>query len=156
MDYLDPELLRTFLEAIDAGGVMRAAARVGRTRSAVSLQMQRLQQAVGQPLFHKFGRKLELTEAGEMLVGWARRLLGLNAEALAALRNTRSLERVRLGAPQDIVERWLPPVLARFSKAHPELELELLCASRSRERLRVSASATPKCTFSPRGRLPSR
>jgi DNA-binding transcriptional LysR family regulator len=70
---LELSLLRTFLEAIDAGGVMRAASRVGRTRSAVSLQMRRLENRVGRPLFQKVGRRLELTPAGEALNGSARR-----------------------------------------------------------------------------------
>ena len=126
VEHLEPELLRTFLEALDAGGVMRAAARVGRTRSAVSLQMRRLQQTVGRPLFRKVGRKLELTPAGESLATWARRLIALNDEALAALREQDAPELLRVGAPQDVMERWLPPVLARFAAAHPAVRLELL------------------------------
>ncbi|HET9954084.1 MAG TPA: LysR substrate-binding domain-containing protein [Polyangiaceae bacterium] len=128
-EHLDPDLLRTFLQAVDAGGLMRAAPRVGRTRAAVSLQMARLQAAVGQPLFRKVGRQLQLTPAGEALAGWARQILALNERALAAIRHTQTLERIRVGAPQDVVERWLPQVLAQFSKAHPHVRLELVVGS---------------------------
>jgi DNA-binding transcriptional LysR family regulator len=126
VEHLEPELLRTFLEALAAGGVMRAAARVGRTRSAVSLQMRRLQDSVGRPLFRKVGRRLELTATGEELATWARRLIALNDQALAALRGEQAPELLRVGAPQDIMERWLPPVLARFSATRPAIRLELL------------------------------
>jgi len=126
VEHLDPELLRTFLAAVEAGGVMRAAARIGRTRSAVSLQMQRLQESVGRPLFHKVGRKLQLTPTGEALNGWARRILTLNDEALASLRDVAAPELLRIGAPQDVVERWLPPVLARFAQKFPQTRLELV------------------------------
>jgi DNA-binding transcriptional LysR family regulator len=124
-DHLPPDLLRTFLAALDAGGVMRAAPRVGRTRSAVSLQMRRLEDVVGRPLFRRAGRRLEPTPAGEALAGWARRLLRLNDEALAALRDQTPPEVIRVGAPQDVAERWLPPPLARFARAHPHVRLEL-------------------------------
>ncbi len=126
IEHLEPELLRTFLEALSAGGVMRAAPRVGRTRSAVSLQMRRLQEAVGRPLFRKVGRKLELTPTGEALATWARRLVALNDEALAALRGEEAPELIRIGAPQDVMERWLPRVLGRFVAARPAVRLELL------------------------------
>jgi DNA-binding transcriptional LysR family regulator len=126
VEHLEPALLRTFLEALAAGGVMRAAPRVGRTRSAVSLQMRRLRQTVGRPLFRKVGRKLELTAAGEALAGWARRLIALNDEALAALRGQDAPELLRLGAPQDVMEGWLPRVLARFTATRPAVRLELM------------------------------
>src|SRR6516164_4726672 len=100
--HLDPELLRTLVAAVDAGGLMRAAARVGRTRSAVSLQMRRLQELIGRPLFRKVGRGLLLTATGEELLGYARRLLQLNDEALASLRAESPPELVRVGAPQDV------------------------------------------------------
>ncbi|HTU60897.1 MAG TPA: LysR substrate-binding domain-containing protein, partial [Polyangiales bacterium] len=96
------------------------------TRSAVSLQMQRLQDSVGRPLFHKVGRQLQLTPTGEALSGWAQRILTLNDEALASLRDVSVAELIRIGAPQDIVERWLPPVLSRFAAKYPDARLELL------------------------------
>jgi DNA-binding transcriptional LysR family regulator len=123
--HLDPELLRTLVAAVDAGGLMRAAARVGRTRSAVSLQMRRLQELIGRPLFRKVGRGLLLTATGEELLGYARRLLQLNDEALASLRAESPPELVRVGAPQDVAERWLPAALGRFARAHAQARLEL-------------------------------
>jgi DNA-binding transcriptional LysR family regulator len=139
-DHLDPELLRTFLAAVDAGGLMRAAARVGRTRSAVSLQMRRLQELIGRPLFRKVGRGLQLTSTGDELVGYARRLLQLNDEALASLRAESPPELVRVGAPQDVAERWLPAALGRFARAHPQARLELR-VDHSRALLELARSA---------------
>jgi DNA-binding transcriptional LysR family regulator len=126
MDTLfDLDVLRTFLEAVDSGSLARAAARVGRTPSAVSLQMRRLQELVEPPLFRKAGRGLALTPGGELLAGYARRLLALNAQALAALREEPPPEVLRVGAPQDVAERWLPAALGRFARGHAELRLEL-------------------------------
>ena len=122
---LDMDLLRSLTLAIDLGSFARAAERVGRTQSALSLQMRKLEEQAGQTLFHKQGRSLALTPAGELLLGYARRLLELNDEAIAALRG-RALEgEVRLGLPSDFAENWLPGVLARFARAHPSVRIDV-------------------------------
>ena len=121
----DLDVLRTLVFAVDLGGFARAARRVGRSQSAVSLQMSRLEDQAGQPLFAKAGRSFAVTAAGEQMLGYARRLLALNDEAVAALRGTQLTQTVRLGLPADFAETWLPPILARFTRGRPEVRLEV-------------------------------
>ena len=82
---LDPDLLRTFVTIVDAGGFTPAARQVHRTQSAVSMQVRRLEETLGQALFQREGRGVQLTPDGEALLGYARRLLRLHDEAVAAL-----------------------------------------------------------------------
>jgi len=121
---LDMDVLRTLAVAMDVGGFARAAERLGRSQSAVSLQMRRLEDRVGRPLFRRRGRLLGLTEAGEVVLGYARRILALNDEAVAAARGIAIEGSVRFGVPQDFGDSWLPGVLARFGRAHPQVHIE--------------------------------
>src|SRR3954452_3923708 len=116
---LNVEFLRTLVTANDLGGFNRAASRLGRSQSAVSLQMQKLEETIGQPLFRKEGRGLGLTETGDMVLCYARRILELNDEVLATTRGRAIHGAVRFGVPQDFGDAWLPGVLARFNRAHP-------------------------------------
>ena len=119
------ELLRTLVAIVDAGGFGRACDRVCLSQSAISLQIKRLEEQVGQPLFAKSGRKMALTEAGQVLVDYARRILALNAEAANALQGKLIEGTVRLGAPQDIAEDHLPAVLQKFSVSYPRVRLQI-------------------------------
>lgn len=132
---LDMDVLRTFVAGIDLGGYARAAARLGRSPSAVSLQLRKLEEQVGQPLLLKRGRGLALTEAGEVLLGFARRLLDLNDAALAAVRSPALSGEVRIGLPQDFAETRLPAALSRFARLHPGLRVSarVACNARLRE-----------------------
>ncbi|MFY7838108.1 MAG: LysR substrate-binding domain-containing protein [Novosphingobium sp.] len=123
---LDLTLLRSFVTVIETGSVLRAAARVGRSQSAVSMQLQRLEADVGRPLFHREGRTLKPNAAGEELLVHARRLLRLSDEALASLRGPDQAGLVRLGVPEDYAAFLLLPVLERFSQAHPLADIELI------------------------------
>ena len=105
---LDLETLRALTMAIDRGGQGQAASELGRTPSAISLQMKRLQQDIGAPLFRKDGRGLSLTEAGEIAVSYARRMLALNDELLNRVRGASLTGSVRLGCSQDFAETVLP------------------------------------------------
>lgn len=120
---LDMDVLRAFVAGIDLGGYARAAARLGRSPSAISLQLRRLEDQVGRPLLRKHGRGLAPTEAGEILLAFARRLLDLNDAALAAARAPAVSGAVRLGLPQDFAETPLPEALARFARLHPEVRI---------------------------------
>jgi DNA-binding transcriptional LysR family regulator len=120
----DLDVLRTLVFAVDLGGFSRAAARVGRTQSAVSLQMRRLEELAGERLFEKAGRSFAVTTAGERMLGYARRLLALNDEAYAAVRDTELVLPVRLGLLPDFAETWLPPILASFVRSYPAARLE--------------------------------
>ena len=121
----DIDLLRTFVTGVELGSFARAADRLGRSPSAVSLHLRRLEDQAKRPLLHKRGRGLVPTEAGEVLLGYARRLLALNDEAMDTLREESVAGTVRLGVPQDFAEGVLPPVLARFAVAHPGVRIEV-------------------------------
>jgi len=122
---LDMDVLRTLVVANDLGGFAKAANRLGRTQSAISLQMKKLEEQVGKPLFKKNGRGVGLTDAGDILLSYARRILVLNDDAVAATRGVAVEGTVRLGLPQDLAERWLPPILSHFHRTHPHIHLEV-------------------------------
>jgi DNA-binding transcriptional LysR family regulator len=121
---LDMDVLRTLAVAMDIGGFGKAAERLGRSQSAVSLQMRRLEERVGKPLFRREGRGLALTDAGEVVLAYARRILALNDQALTAARGIAIEGTVRLGLPQDLGETWLPAVLAEFNRTYPAVVIE--------------------------------
>jgi DNA-binding transcriptional LysR family regulator len=121
----DLETLRSLVALSDLGSLARASRRIGRTQAALSQQMRRLEERAGQPLFSRDSRRLVLTEAGQVMLGYARRLLALNEEARQALRHTGVSGEVRFGASQDFGEAWLPPVLAQFRKAYPGVHFEV-------------------------------
>ena len=118
-------LLRSFVAVIDCGSIQLAAARVGRSQSAVSMQIRRLEEDVGRPLFQREGRNLRPNPAGEDLLLHARRLLRLSDEALASLRHPEAAGVVRLGMPEDYAAHLLAPTLARFAREFPLAEIEL-------------------------------
>ena len=122
---LDLDALRTLTMADDLGGFSHAAARLGRTPSAISLQMKRLQEAVGVPLFRREGRKTLLTEQGEIALRYARRVLELNDEMLDTLRGASQSGSLRIGFAQDFVDAILPQALARFTAMYPLIQLEV-------------------------------
>jgi DNA-binding transcriptional LysR family regulator len=122
---LDMDVLRTLVTAETLGGFNRAAAQIGRSQSAVSQQLRKLEEQVGEPLFRKQGRRAALTDAGEILVRYARRILDLNDEALAAVRGAALEGLVRFGVPGDLAETWLPAALGRFKRAHPGTRVEV-------------------------------
>lgn len=125
MKNLDPDLLRTFVAIAETGRFGLAAVRVGRSQSAVSLQIKRLEEVTEQKLFRKVGRLTQLTSAGEMLVGYARKLLALNAEALNVLADDALRGTVRFGMVQDFADSALPDVLGRFAQAYPSVRLDV-------------------------------
>ncbi|MBE1160208.1 LysR substrate-binding domain-containing protein [Dyella acidiphila] len=125
---LDLDVLRSFAAGIELGSFARAADRLGRSTSAVSAQLKKLEEQAGTPLLRKAGRGMALTEAGEVMLGYARRLLELNDEAVSAVRGGQLEGRVRLGLQEDFGESVLPEVLGRFRRAHPKLRVEVQLA----------------------------
>jgi DNA-binding transcriptional LysR family regulator len=121
---LDMDVLRTLAAARRLGGFARAAEAVGRSQSAVSQQLARLEAQLGSSLFRKQGRGLVPTEAGEALLAYAERLLALNDEAVAAVRGVAVSGVVRIGLPGDLADPWLAAILGRFRRAHPEVRVE--------------------------------
>ena len=127
---IDTEVLRTFVAIADQGGFTRAGALVNRTQSAVSMQMKRLEEDVLQrKLFERDGRQVRLTPEGQVLLGYARRILKLHSEVFNTLREPHMVGLVRIGTPDDYVMRFLPGILKRFSKAYPLIQIELHCES---------------------------
>lgn len=135
---LDMDVLRSFATGFELGSFARAADRLGRSQSAISSQLRKLEAQVGQRLVRKSGRSLVLTPAGESLLSFARRILDLNDTALAALAAGAVGGTVRLGLPQDFAEAWLPGVLGRFGRAHPDMQVELRAERNARLITRIA------------------
>jgi len=125
MDILDPERLRTFLAFADTGSLARAAAIVGRSASAVTAQMQRLEEIVGEPLLAAAGRGRVLSPAGEQLVIHARKILTAHREAWLSLKGARADGQVSIGATQDFADSMLPDLLRDFARTHARVRLDL-------------------------------
>lgn len=124
----DLDLLRSFVTGVELGSFAKAAERLGRSTSAVSAQMKKLEEQVGAPILRKAGRGMVPTAAGETLLGYARRLLELNDEAATAVRGVELAGKVRLGMQADFGERILTDVLGRFARAHPNVMIEATVA----------------------------
>jgi len=120
----DLDVLRTFSAGMELGNFAKAADRLGRSTSAVSAQLRKLEEQAGTPIFRKAGRGLALTDAGETMLAYARRLLELNDEAAAAIHSVELEGWVRLGLQEDFGETLLPEVLGRFARAHPKVRIE--------------------------------
>lgn len=124
---LQIDWLKCFVATVDAGSLSSAAAEIHRSQSAVSMQLKKLEAAVGHRLLRRDARQLELTHEGQTLLGYARRMLDLQAEAQAALREDDVSGVVRLGVPDDYARRYLTPVLKRFAPRHGGVEIQLDC-----------------------------
>ncbi|PLX36108.1 MAG: transcriptional regulator [Hyphomicrobiales bacterium] len=139
MRALDIDQLASFVAIADAGSFTQAADRVNRTQSAVSLQMKKLEENVGKPLFAREGRQSRLTDNGQRLLNYARRMLALNAETLTAFSDETERTFVRIGIPDDYAPRLLPRIFAGFARTHPNLEISMTCQSSNEVNRRVKA-----------------
>ncbi|WP_263262839.1 LysR substrate-binding domain-containing protein [Pseudomonas sp. RIT-PI-S] len=125
---IDSDVLRTFVAIADHGGFTRAGELVNRTQSAVSMQMKRLEEDVLQrQLFERDGRQVRLTAEGQVLLGYARRILKLHSEVFNTLRAPHMVGTVRIGTPDDYAMRFLPGILSRFAQAYPLVQVEVHC-----------------------------
>jgi DNA-binding transcriptional LysR family regulator len=122
---LDLTALRSFVTVADSGGVTRAALQLNLTQSAVSMQLKRLEESVGQPLLDRSGRGVALTPQGEQLAGFARRMLALNDEAWGHLTNQAYEGEIALGVPHDIIYPHIPKALHRFACEFPRVQVKL-------------------------------
>lgn len=122
---LDIDLLRSFVTIADAGNFTRAAERLGRAQSTVSLQMKRLEELLGRALLERNAHAVRVTGEGEALLGYARRILALNDEAVGRLTEPALEGVVRLGTPEDFATTHLPAVLSAFAHNHPRVALEV-------------------------------
>ena len=122
---LDVDVLRTLLATTQLGSLRKAADFVGRSQSAVSQQLRKLEDQIAQPLFRRQGRGLALTEAGELIVSYGKRIIELNDEAVRAVRGTSVEGVVRFGLPGDFAETWLPLALGKFKRLHKGVRVEI-------------------------------
>ncbi|MEL7595862.1 LysR family transcriptional regulator [Aeromonas veronii] len=120
---LDPLLLRSFVAIIDTGSFTRAGERVHLTQSTISQQIRRLEQQLGCPLLDRSGRQVVATAEGEKLLGLARRILALLAQAEEQV--TEGSVALSLGVPEDFAAGAITPVLAAFARDYPEVRLEV-------------------------------
>ncbi|MEH8109688.1 LysR substrate-binding domain-containing protein [Aeromonas veronii] len=120
---LDPLLLRSFVAIIDTGSFTRAGERVHLTQSTISQQMRRLEQQIGCPLLDRSGRQVVATAEGEQLLGLARRILALLAQAEEQV--SEGSISLSLGVPEDFAAGAITPVLAAFARDYPEVRLEV-------------------------------
>jgi len=124
---LQLDWLRCFVAVVDAGSLSSAADEVYRSQSAVSMQIKKLEAALGKRLLDRSPRKLQLTPDGQTLLGYARRMIDLHAQAQAEFLGHQLSGRVRLGVPDDYAAKYLTPVLKRFAPRHAGVEIELNC-----------------------------
>ena len=123
---LETDLIRTFVAISETGSFTRAAKRVFRTPSAVSMQIKKLEETLGRPLFLREGRRVSLTPDGEALLGDGRRLLRLNEEAVSRFIAPAIEGSISFGAPDDFGTRFLPDILCRFASSHPLVEVNVV------------------------------
>jgi DNA-binding transcriptional LysR family regulator len=122
---MDPDLLKAFVAVADHRSFTRAAVALNRTQSAVSMQVKRLEERLQAELFHRTKANVDLSAAGEGLLGYARRILSLNEEAVGRVREHKEEGRVRLGVMDDYGTLLVPPLLAGFVANYPLIHIEM-------------------------------
>ncbi|MGF1445678.1 MAG: LysR family transcriptional regulator [Pikeienuella sp.] len=140
MRNLDLTALRSFVTVAETGGVTRAAQQLHLTQSAVSMQIKRLEDMLQLPLLDRAGRGVTLTSHGEQLLGYGRRILAVNDEAISRMMHDAYEGEVRLGVPTDIVYPHIPRVLRQFDREFPRVKIHLVSSFTKRLKEMLSAS----------------
>lgn len=122
---LNFDLLVVFISVAENSGFTRAASELHRSQSAISMQIKRLEEILGVPVFERSGKSINLTPEGKVLLGYARRIMRLMNEAVAAVSKKSGGKTVRLGCMEDYAARVLPKVLVDFWAAHPDVHIEM-------------------------------
>jgi len=122
---IDLDLYRTFVVIAETLSFSKASDLIGRTPSAVSMQIKKLETILGVSVFSREGRSVRLTPEGEALLGYARRILMLNEEAVGLFLSPEVEGEVRFGAPSDFGTRFLPNILSRFARSHPGVNVDV-------------------------------
>lgn len=125
MPLIDMELYRTFVTISETSSFSKASELVGRTPSAVSMQVKKLETILGVSVFSREGRTVRMTSEGEALLGYARRILKMNEEAVSLFLSPSVEGEVRFGAPSDFGTRFLPTFLSRFARTHPGVNVDV-------------------------------
>ncbi len=128
MDQLNSDLLRTFLAVAETGSMTEGAARILRSQSATSLQIGKLEELLGQPVFDRHGRGVALTATGERLLPVARDVTRTLSSAMRDLTSDGMLGKIRLGIPDDHSQQMLSQIIGEFAQSHPRVELDVSCA----------------------------
>jgi DNA-binding transcriptional LysR family regulator len=124
---LQIDFLRTFIAVADTKGFTRAGEQVHRSQSAVSMQVKRLEEEVGKPLFERIGKTVKLTGEGKVLIGYARRIVKEHDDAVRALTKPSLKGNIRFGSPEHYTTGVLPKLLARFAASYPDVFVEMRC-----------------------------
>lgn len=124
---LQIDWLKCFVAVVDAGSLSAAAPQVHRSQSAISMQLKKLEAALGCQLLLRGPRQHQITPQGQLLLGYARRMLDVHGQAQAAFHGEELTGRIRLGVPDDYAARYLTPVLWGFAPHHGAVEIELIC-----------------------------
>ena len=124
---LDTLQIKSFIAIAETGTFSHAADVVGRTQSALSLQIKKLEESLGSQLFDRTSRRVKLTEQGEVFLGYAKRIMALQWEAYSRIKEPDIEGEIRLGTPEDFATHYLPEVLASFRQHHPRVQLNVAC-----------------------------
>ncbi len=121
------DFLRTFIAVADTKGFTKAGRQVNRSQSAVSMQIKRLEDEVGKPLFERIGKTVKLTTEGSLLIKFARRIVKEHDDAVMALSKPALKGFIRFGSPEHFTAGVLPKLLARFASSYPDVLVEMRC-----------------------------
>jgi len=125
MRNLPTDVLRAFVTVIEVGGFTQAGEILGRSQPAISLQIKRLEDMIGQKLMVRIGSSIELTDAGKTMLSYAKRILALNDEAIASFNANEMSGTIRLGLPSEFALTLLPKIVSRFCQTYPNVTLEV-------------------------------
>lgn len=136
---LDVSLLRAFVAVVDAGGMTAATGVLNLTQAAVSQQIKRLEESLGEELIVRDRKGVALTKAGERLFGRAKRMLAMNDEIWTEMTTPEFEGEVRLGIPSDIITTYLPTFLKDFARSYPRVRITLVSGSTAELRAKLTA-----------------
>lgn len=139
MQNFPTDLIRSFVAVVEHGGFSQAGSIIGRSQPAMSLQIKRLESMVGSELIRRSSRGVVLTETGELVLDYGRRILGLNDELQHRLQQSQLSGTVRLGIPNEFAMSYLPQILAGFTRRYPDVRLEVV-SQLSRDLLKEQAA----------------
>ena len=125
--HLTIDYLKTFMAVADTKGFTSAGSLVNRSQSAVSMQIKRLEEEVGKPLFERIGKTVKLTTEGSLLINYARRIVKEHDDAVRALSKPALKGFIRFGSPEHYTAGVLPKLLARFAASYPDVLVEMRC-----------------------------
>lgn len=121
------EFLKSFLVLLENHSFSQTAVEVGRSQSAISLQIKRLEEVAGTPILTSSGKSLSLTQQGQILYEYAKQIVQLNDECINRLDGNLLVGKIRIGIPSDFALAFLPLILGRFTETHPNVSIDVKC-----------------------------